>query len=336
MNIHAPSSTRLPLAALLACSLAFGLSACSDEEPATPAAPTAGTQAAPATPAPAVATEQPAPPPVVELPQDEGELTKRADAAVDAQQLFAPQGNNAFELYIKVVEVNPDNTFAKNALSDLFPYAVMHVEQRLAANDTAEASRVLALMEKANDKAPAMPRLRTALQAANDRAARQAAEEEARLAREAAAATAAAQQAATPAPAAAPAAATQQPAAQSATPTPVQPTPAPVEPTPPPPQESAPAPAPVATRAPGQLPPVVSQASPRYPPLALRRRIEGFVELSFTVQPDGSVTDISVLDSEPRTLFNREAINAMERWRFAPGPAPIKGRRTFDFKLADK
>jgi protein TonB len=84
------------------------------------------------------------------------------------------------------------------------------------------------------------------------------------------------------------------------------------------------------------LPAVVSQVSPRYPPLALRRRIEGFVELSFTVQPDGSVTDISVINSEPRTLFNREAVNAMERWRFAPGPTAVKGRRTFDFKLADE
>ena len=326
MNIHA-RPTRLPLAALLAALLALGLSACSDEEPAPPVAPAAGTETAPA---PAATAEQPAPPPV-ELPQDEGELTKRADAAVDSQQLFAPPGNNAFELYLAVVDVNPENTFAKNAISDLFPYAVMHVEQRLAANDTAEAARVLALMEKANDKAPAMPRLRTALQAATERAARQAAEEEARLAREAAAAEAAAQQAAQPAPAPA------QPAPTQPAPAPAQPTPAPVEPTPAPaqPAPAQPTPAPAA-RAPGQLPPVVSQVSPRYPPLALRRRIEGFVELSFTVQPDGSVTDISVIDSEPRTLFNREAINAMERWRFAPGPAPVKGRRTFDFKLADE
>ena len=330
MNTHVHPSPRLPLAALLAVLLALGLSACSEEEPAAPAAPAAGTEPAPA--APAATAEQPAPPPPVELPADEGELTKRADAAVDAQQLFAPQGANAFELYLKVVEVNPENTFAKNAISDLFPYAVMHVEQRLAANDTAEAARVLALMEKANDKAPAMPRLRTALQAATDRAARQAAEEEARLAREAEAAAAAAAAAQQAAQAPAPAAATPPPATTTAPPPPAQP--APVQPAPPP-QEPAPAPATAAPRA-GQLPAVVSQVSPRYPPLALRRRIEGFVELSFTVQPDGSVTDISVIDSEPRTLFNREAINAMERWRFAPGPAPVKGRRTFDFKLADE
>ena len=333
MNTHAHPSPRLPLAALLAVLLALGLSACSDEQPAAPPAPAAGTPppAAPAA-APAATAEQPAPAPI-ELPADEGELTKRADAAVDSQQLFAPPGANAFELYLKVVEVNPENTFAKNAISDLFPYAVMHVEQRLAANDTAEAARVLALMEKANDKAPAMPRLRTALQNATDRAARQAAEEEARLAREAAAAAAAAEQAATPAPA--PAAATPPPAATTTAPPPVtQPAPAPAQPTPAP-EQPAPAPAAAAPRA-GQLPAVVSQVQPRYPPLALRRRIEGFVELSFTVQPDGSVTDISVIDSEPRTLFNREAINALERWRFAPGAAPVKGRRTFDFKLAEE
>jgi protein TonB len=114
----------------------------------------------------------------------------------------------------------------------------------------------------------------------------------------------------------------------------VQPTPPPAEPEA---EPAAPPPAPVAAAPrPGQLPPVVSQVSPRYPPLALRRRIEGFVELSFTVQTDGRVTDISVVDSQPSTLFNREAINAMERWRFAPTPTPVKGRRTFDFKLADE
>lgn len=325
MNTHAHPKPRLPLAALLAAMLALGLSACSDEEPAAPAAPAAGTQ--PAAPVAAPVAEPAAPP--VELPEDEGELTKRADAAVDSQQLFAPQGANAFELYLKVVEVNPENTFAKNAISDLFPYAVMHVEQRLAANDTAEAARVLALMEKANDKAPAMPRLRTALQSASERAARQLAEEEARAERDAAAAAAAAQQAATPTP-----------APVATTPPPTTTAPPVAQPTPPPAavvEPETPAPAPVAaTPRAGQLPPVVSQVSPRYPPLALRRRIEGFVELSFTVQPDGRVTDISVIDSEPRTLFNREAINAMERWRFAPSSAPVKGRRTFDFKLADE
>jgi protein TonB len=333
MNTQAHPLPRLPLAALLAALLVLGLSACSDEQPAAPAAPGAETPPAAPAAAPTATAEQPTPAPV-ELPTDEGELTKRADAAVQAQQLFAPQGANAFELYLKVVEVNPENTFAKNAISDLFPYAVMHVEQRLAANDTAEAGRVLALMEKANDKAPAMPRLRSALQQATERAARQAAEEEARLAREAAAAATAAQQAATPAPA--PVAATPPPAATPTAPPSAaqQPAPAPTQPTPPP-EQPAPAPA-AAVRTAGQLPPVISQVSPRYPPLALRRRIEGFVELSFTVQPDGRVTDISVIDSEPRTLFNREAINAMERWRFAPGPTAVKGRRTFDFKLADE
>lgn len=325
MNTHAHPKPRPLLAALLAALLALGLSACSDDEPA---APTAGTQTAPATPAAAV--EQPATP-AVDLPVGEDELAKRADAAVDSQQLFAPPGANAFELYLKVVEVNPENNFAKNAISDLFPYAVMHVEQRLAANDTAEAGRVLELMEKANDQAPAMPRLRTALQQAIDRAARRLADEELRAEREAAAA---AEQAATllPTPV------TTTPAAATPTPAP------PVVTTPPPPPAPAPpvdepevpavAPAIVAPR-PGQLPAVVSQVSPRYPPIALRRRIEGFVELSFTVQPDGRVTDISVIDSEPRTLFNREAINALERWRFAPSPTAVKGRRTFDFKLAE-
>ena len=90
MNTHAHPKPRLPLAALLAGLLALGLSACSDDEPAAPAAPAAGTQPAAPPAAPAATAEQPAAP--IELPADEGELTKRADAAVDAQQLFAPPG----------------------------------------------------------------------------------------------------------------------------------------------------------------------------------------------------------------------------------------------------
>jgi protein TonB len=322
MNTSLAALPRLALVVGLA--LALGLVGCSKEEEAAPAAPAAGVET-PATPEAA---------PVVETDPNEtpAQIAERADAAVDAQRLFTPPGDNAFELYLRVLEAKPDQPLARNALTDLFPYAVMHVEQRLNANDPADAERVLALMEKANPQAPALPRLRTAVDESRARiAAAEAAELErteraAQAARDAAAAATAPPIAPTPAPAA--------PA-----PTPVETTPAPtpapavVEPTPPP---AAPTPAP-APRSAGGLPPVLSQVPPRYPPLALRRRVEGFVELTFTVMPDGSVSNVSVARSDPRAIFDREAISAMQRWRFqaVPGAAPINGRRTFDFKLSD-
>ena len=325
MTVLASSRARV----LLALMLTLGLFGCGKEEEAPP--PAAQQQA------PATAPTEAVPPTetvVVETPE---ELAKRARAALDAQNLFTPPGENAFELYLRVIEAEGDQVLARNALTDLFPYAVMHVEQRHSANDPDDAERVLTMMERANPQAPALPRLREAVNQNRERATAAAAAEAERAARAERAAQEAAAAAARPTPppaATAPAPAPTTPAA-SATPPPAATTPAP--------QPEAPPPAPVETRPtppkrpPGALPPVASQVSPRYPPLALRRRVEGFVEVQFTVLPDGSVTDVSIVRSEPRSMFDRAAIDAMQRWRFQPSPGaePVRGRRLFDFKLPD-
>jgi protein TonB len=318
MNLLRLAHPRLLLC--LALAFGLGLSGCSKEEEAAPAATVPAETAA--TPEDAA----PAPPP--DPNETPAQIADRASAAVDAQRLFAPPGDNAFELYLRVIEVEPDQPLARNALTDLFPYAVMHVEQRLRANDADDAERVLGMMEKANPQAPALPRLRSTLTETRDRAAAAAAAEAERAARAEQAARAAAEAAA--AAAAQPVAPTPPPVA-TPTPAPVQP--APVQPAPAPP----PQPVTAAPRRPAGLPAVASQVAPRYPAIALRRRVEGFVEVEFTVMPDGSVTNVNVLRSEPRNMFDREAISAMQRWRFqaVPGADPVTGRRTFDFKLTD-
>jgi protein TonB len=323
MKVPTVALPRLGL--VLAMIFALGLSACSKEEEAAPAAP------APGTTQPVAPPEAAAPVPEPDPNETPAQIAERADAAIDAQRLFAPPGDNAFELYLRVIEAEPDQPLARNALTDLFPYAVMHVEQRLGAGDTDDAERVLSLMEKANPQAPALPRLRSSVEAARERAIAAAAAEAERAERAAQAAREAAAAAQAPPPPAATPAPTPAPAVVETPPPAPAPTPAPVEPTPAPPPAAAP------VRRPGGLPPVVDQVAPRYPPLAMRRRVEGFVELQFTVMPDGSVTNVSVLRSDPRNMFDREAINAMQRWRFqsVPGAEPVVGRRTFDFKLTD-
>lgn len=325
MNVKVEPSRRFALLRLTPLGLAFALSlsliGCGSDEPAAPAA-TTGTEAAPA----AVEAAPVAPP--VDPNETPEQVATRAAAAVDAQRLFAPPGDNAFELYLRVIEAQPDQALARNALTDLFPYAVMHVEQRLGANDPDDAERVLQLMERANAQAPALPRLRDAVTEARERiAATEAAEAQRaeRAEREAAAAAEAARQAAAaPAPAPAP---TQ---VASTTPPPAQTPPAAAPPEPEPEPVAAPAP-----RRPAGLPNVVSQVQPRYPPQAFRRKLEGFVEVEFTVLADGSVTDVNVVRSEPRNTFDREAISAMQKWRFEPlpGAEPTRGRRVFDFKM---
>jgi len=55
-----------------------------------------------------------------------------------------------------------------------------------------------------------------------------------------------------------------------------------------------------------------------YPQNALERRIEGAVELGYTVTAKGAVADIKVLDSNPPGVFEKAASNAVARLRYKP------------------
>ncbi len=58
--------------------------------------------------------------------------------------------------------------------------------------------------------------------------------------------------------------------------------------------------------------------APRYPRSAQRRSLSGWVDVVFTVDFDGSVKDIAVIDSEPGITFVTSAVNAVEDWEFEP------------------
>ncbi len=55
-----------------------------------------------------------------------------------------------------------------------------------------------------------------------------------------------------------------------------------------------------------------------YPAEALRKNIEGWVELSFVVTTEGKVTKIAVLNSSPAGIFDAAAAKAMSRARYKP------------------
>jgi TonB family protein len=63
---------------------------------------------------------------------------------------------------------------------------------------------------------------------------------------------------------------------------------------------------------------LLQRVEPDYPPEAARGGIEGSVDLSFTVDPDGKVTDVIVDHSEPSDIFDRAAALAVRRWRYEP------------------
>ncbi|NLB13302.1 MAG: energy transducer TonB [Gammaproteobacteria bacterium] len=340
MSFSMRHGRRLGIVALAAAALI--LSACGGKEEAPPAPPPAAS--APAAPPPAAPEPAPAPaedesvvvsPTLVDTLSAE-ELLTRADQAMKENQLFVPAGESAFEMYLRVNELEPEQITARNALTDLFPYAVLYVEQRTAAGDLPESERMLDLMERANEKAPALARLQRGVSELRNRvtaeAQRAATAEAQRLAAAQAAAEAAAAAAAAPppAPVATPEPA---PAPVASVPEPEPTTPAAPVTTAPPPVAPAPAPPPPPVVPATVTPTVVSAVQPRYPPNALRRRVEGSVELGFTIMPDGSVANVRVLSSRPGNTFDREAINAMERWRFTPPGRQVESRRVFDFKL---
>lgn len=54
-----------------------------------------------------------------------------------------------------------------------------------------------------------------------------------------------------------------------------------------------------------------------YPSRALANGVEGYVELSFTVNELGNVQDAVVLYAEPEGYFERAALQTIQRWKYA-------------------
>ena len=57
---------------------------------------------------------------------------------------------------------------------------------------------------------------------------------------------------------------------------------------------------------------------PIYPLSAAMREIEGFVVVEFSVRTNGTVKNPVVVESEPKTLFDQAALNAVSRFKFKP------------------
>lgn len=57
---------------------------------------------------------------------------------------------------------------------------------------------------------------------------------------------------------------------------------------------------------------------PVYPAAALKKGIEGWVEVSFNVTQNGTVEDVEVRNSSPAEVFDDAAVRAVRQWRFEP------------------
>ena len=301
------------------------LAACSGDAPA------------PAADAPSAASPSAVPPPASTALAnlDTAALRERASASLAANRLYAPAGDNAVEDYLALRERQPEDSTVATALVDLAPYVMIGAEQATAAGAFTEATRLIELMARMDPDAPAVPRLREALTSAQAVAEAQVAAEQAealrldadaerRRAEAASSAIAAAEPAPAPARAAAPPPIARPLAAQASVPAP-----------PPAAPRSA---APSATPTAGALAPpptaraLVTRVQPRFPEAAARRRLDGEVELAVSIRADGSVEGVDVVRADPPGVFDREAVLAVRRWRYAPAAAPSQARVVLQFK----
>ncbi|MEO6170574.1 MAG: energy transducer TonB [Lysobacter sp.] len=333
---HNRTSRRLLTLSRLSLVLAVGLAlgACGKDDSATDAAaPAATTAAVPqATPETAVADA------VQAMSQDE--LREAARKAYGDNRLYAPAGNNAVEFYLALRDKTSGDAGVSSALTDLLPMTVIATEQSISREDFAESTRLTALLERAEPQHPALGRLKASIESRQQAVAERAVQQEAtaeqlavrqadverqrlvdqKQQQEQAAKTLQDKQSADKAAAAAAAAAaadaekraTERRVAEAAKPVTPPPAPRPARPTA------------------ADLRPL-STPAPAFPPQALRAGTSGEVQVEFTVGTDGSVTAARVVNAEPRRVFDRAALDAVQRWRFQPVSEPVTIRRTIGF-----
>jgi len=57
---------------------------------------------------------------------------------------------------------------------------------------------------------------------------------------------------------------------------------------------------------------------PLYPRRAQKRGIEGWVKVGFTIKPDGTVSEMMILESEPAGIFDNITRKTVTKWKFKP------------------
>lgn len=255
------------------------------------------------------------------------DLLTAAREAYAQHRLIAPAGDNAMEYYEAVLARDPKNQVARDALRETFPFSVPDVEKSISQNDFAEANREIDVLSKADPTNYTLTLLRSKLdaqqklQARQQLEAQQKAQQKAKEAQELAAVQkAAAAKAAADKEAAAKLAEQKEDQAQA---TPVAKT----APPPPPKPEGV-------TRGARVLQAIAAQ----YPVEAARNQTSGYAVVQFVVTAAGDVTDVHIVSSSPRHVFDQAAIRAVEQSKYQPAlkdgdPVSAVLQRRLDFKF---
>lgn len=67
-----------------------------------------------------------------------------------------------------------------------------------------------------------------------------------------------------------------------------------------------------------QIPVAQGFKSPDYPQAAIRREIEGWVDIRFDVNPLGRVENLQVVAAQPEGVFEKSVLQAAQHWRYQP------------------
>ena len=134
--------------------LGFWLLGGSDDSADTVARPSAATTGVPANAPDFSGTETRV---VEDSNKSADELLEEARLARDAGQIFNPPGNNAIELYIAAVRVDPDNSYAAAELDATLDEALAMAEAALLERRSEDAAAALARVALADPDHPRLP-----------------------------------------------------------------------------------------------------------------------------------------------------------------------------------
>ena len=256
-----------------------------------------------------------------------------AQIAYLSGRLIDPRGDNALEYYKGVLALQPENAEAKAGMQKVIDTLEQRVVKSLQERSPARVVTAWTALQRAAPDHPRLDALRTQLLALSraaprvtnaprpatfsapapavedDEAERELAEAIAReLAEQEAAAAAAAEQEPLPTEEVAP---------------PAEITPA----------DSVPPDETIAQAAKLKR---VREVAPVYPREAARAGTEGWVQVEFTIAPDGTTHDLQVRDSAPKLVFDSAAIDSVSKWRFEPirkDGAPVTQRAVLQVRF---
>jgi protein TonB len=61
----------------------------------------------------------------------------------------------------------------------------------------------------------------------------------------------------------------------------------------------------------------LSTARPQMPEWACKQKIKGWVEVVFTVMPNGRVRDVKIVDADPRGVYEAAAVESVSNWIYS-------------------